>query len=242
MSNEADKTPPKRKRGEDPHVCEVERDPDELPRKLADIAEERLTESERRIEDGGHGARAVALHGIGYALCSIAHSLSAIGEVAEEIDALREAPEHTDEEIARAFGGPVCADGACRDSAIEGCYYCAEHMPDGTVEVEIAVAVVCIDCQKAQGHVAGYCGTAGCLVCTGAVEIDASGHSRRTCVCCDGELVLEEPRPQAYPCSDDAAGVWCATHCPARVRRESDIAAPTVACSGGVTRCSEHCP
>ena len=184
---------------------------------------------------------------------------------------------HTAEEIARAFAGPICADGTCCFNALEGAYYCAGHMPEGTVEIEVAVAVVCIDCQKAHGHGPGMCSDSGCATCSDTYLIGGE------CQSCGGDLVLDRPvddaaawmrcgcavgyhrdryatvteetkpaercslgwpRATAAPttsCADDATGVWCAAHCPARVRRESDIVARRVDCARGSTRCSAHC-
>ena len=256
MSNESHETAAKRKRGESPsaggadphsHVFEVEQDPEERAGKLVDIAEELIGDSEGRLGKGADGSRAVALHGIGYALCSIACSLELVADAAvadvgrpervedamrellqardcfgdqvvpfakveplrrhlkiaictlsgctpEEIDALREAPDHTAEDIARAFSGPVCGDGSCASARLDGCYYCADHMPAGTVEVEIKVAVVCIDCQAAQDHGAGYCGGEGCLVCGGGGDDTVDSP---LCRGCGGELVLEERAVQS---------------------------------------------
>ncbi|KKN02528.1 hypothetical protein LCGC14_1116740 [marine sediment metagenome] len=262
---------------------------------LVDAAQGYLCEAETRITEGSNGGRGIALLGIGSALCSIARSLSTIGEVAE-MDCGR--PERVDAALEELLQAPDCFEGevvpfakvgqlrrhvriaicmlsGCTEQEIEAlregaaierdagghewdrgeCRRCgiaigkalprcavrdlderAARMPAGFVEVEIAVAVVCIDCQAEHNHEAGDCGRAGeCAVCGRPSGLPVAPG---TCRCCDGELVLDEPIVAAFTCAADTAH-WCSYHCPIDHAPNGPCADINCGASGNV--CLQHC-
>lgn len=237
-------------KGKETHV--VEQDPEARADKLVDIAVALLLQAHDKITSAEQGGRGLALVGIGNALLAINCNLEGLAYPLVEVDALAELPDG-DGRTRRALLQIALLEQAAVDCVAENKGMLAgdyvgemaafvRSILEGAPSIEAADAVLCVDCQAAHDHGPARCmNVTGCAVCVGVEPCE--------CACCGGELVLAAISPEQEPrvdlhasCAGGALGVWCASHCPARVRRESDIVAARVDCAAGVSRCSEHCP
>lgn len=169
-------------------VFEVEQDPEERAGKLVDHAEYVLDDSERRLAKGTNGSRAVALQGIGYALCSIARTL---GRIADRPDPgerpILPGATGPDPGGHEWYRGECVRCGLGLNAARPDCAARGLRLPATPVDPS---AVLCIDCQKAHRHGPARCMyVTSCTVCV--------GDDPNKCACCAGVLVLDERNPAA---------------------------------------------
>lgn len=151
---------------------------------LAAIAEALLVQAHDKITSADPGGRGLALVGIGNALLAISCNLEKLDHPLREIDG----PEMAGGVTAVS---PYCERIGCEAVRAPAYLCCAEHA--GLDTEGGPAAVVCNDCQRSHDHIRGFCGEPECTVCAG--NADSAGkrpNNRDECVCCCGELVLEE--------------------------------------------------
>lgn len=218
---------------------------------LRSRAEDDIAEAVGLVRDEQPGGRGLALVGIGTALCSIAATLDRLADVAEHPLVMVDGLAHADDvqpsvaELAQRIAALEKAATGQGSESIEARILVAGDIQRVTPHAdEVAAGLDDHNAQAERAEIrravfAEMLGSVDTLREKGlpamADQIILEVYSLGP----HGDLVLEKPTTSCS--ADDATGVWCKAHCPARVRRESDIVARRVDCARGIARCSEHC-